>query len=147
MQSVWSSVLTVKSPWDIDWLKRLTLMFDYTTGHEHDGNGPKQNTNWDGLASYARYLITDKLAVATRFEYFNDNDGDRTSAASGIAAPRPSTPVYLQEWTTTLEYPFVDDLIARLEYRKDWANDNFFQEDARRRKDQDLILAELIYLF
>jgi hypothetical protein len=146
-QNVWSNVLTIKSPLDIDWLNRLTLMFDYTLGHEHDGNGADQNSNWDGLASYARYMLTDKLAIATRYEYFNDNDGDRTSAASGIASPRPSTPVYLQEWTTTLEYPFVDELIARLEYRKDWANDNFFQEDGRRRKDQDLVLAELLYLF
>ncbi len=147
MQTVWSSVLTVKSPWDIDWLKRLTLMFDYTTGHEHDGIAARQNSNWDGLASYARYMISDKLALSTRLESFNDNDGDRTSSASGIAAPRPSTPVYLKGWTTTLEYPLVDELIARLEYRKDWANDNFFQDNARRRKNQDMIFGELIYLF
>ena len=146
-QTVWSTVATLKSPWDIDWLKRLTLMFNYDLGHEEEGVSARNSSNWDGLASYARYMITDKLAFATRYEWFNDNDGDRTSGASGIAAPRPSTPVYLEELTATLEYPFVEELIARLEYRRDWANDNFFQENTDRRKEQNLLLAELIYLF
>ena len=147
MQSVWSTVATLKSPWDISCLNRLTLMFDFDLGHEEEGISARQSSNWDGLASYARYMITDKLALSTRYEYFNDNDGDRTGSASGIAAPRPSTPVYLQGWTTTVEYPFVDELIGRFEYRRDWANDNFFQDQGDRRKEQNVLYAELIYLF
>lgn len=147
-RSLWSTVATLKSPWDNEWLNRLTLMFNYDLGHEEEGSAANLSANWSGLATYARYMITDKLALSTRYEYFDDNDGARTGSANGIASTsRPSSAVYLQEVTTTLEYPFVDELIGRLEYRHDWTGDKFFEENGKRTDHQDIISGELIYLF
>lgn len=147
-RNIWSTVATLKSPWDNEWLNRLTLMVNYDLGHEEEGSAADLNANWSGLATYARYMVTDKLALSTRYEYFDDNDGVRTSSANGISSvSRPSTGVYLQEVTTTLEYPFVDELIGRLEYRHDWTEDKFFEKNGKRTEHQNIISGELIYLF
>lgn len=149
-RSVWSTVATIKSPWDNEILDRLTLMLNYDLGHE-DFEGTRAtgiSSNWDGLATYARYMITEKLGFNFRYEYFNDNDGARTASANGIASTsRPNAAVILQEVTFTLDYPVVKELIGRLEYRHDWTDDKFFLEEGKRVNDQDIVSAEMIYLF
>lgn len=78
---------------------------------------------WTDIAGYARYQLTPKLAVAARYDQFED------VAGAGGAGLRLGLPGYtvLREATLTLEYSlFKNQVLTRLEYRHDHANKPFF---------------------
>ena len=72
----------------------------------------------DGIAAYARYQLTPKIAVAGRGEYLSDRGG----LFSGVTQA-------LKETTVTTEYKFVDGFMARAEWRRDFSNQPYFFTD------------------
>jgi hypothetical protein len=99
---------------------KLSLManFDYDHQGLHGGRG----ADYTGIAAYAKYAVTPKVAVVGRVEYLNDHDGLATGT---VFANLKGQHIY--EYTGTLERTFAGHLISRLEYRHDDSDRNFFQ--------------------
>jgi hypothetical protein len=74
--------------------------------------------HWQGVAVAAHEQATGKQAVAGRFEYFNDPNGFTTGMTQ-----------HLYEFTGTYEYKWVEGLLARVEYRGDFSNVDYFHKD------------------
>ena len=55
------------------------------------------------------------FALSPRVEWFNDADGFATGTAQKV-----------KEFTLTGEFKMKEGLFARLEYRRDWSNQTFF---------------------
>ncbi|MBI4358487.1 MAG: porin [Candidatus Omnitrophica bacterium] len=130
-------------------LPKLTLMANYDYGTEERlgkispslEGGP---ADWQGYALYAKYDLTDKIAVAARWEQFWDDQSVRIGTSD-----------QLWEMTYTLEYKAFENLITRLEYRHDHANSNnlgpkTFDIDSvagGTENNQDTVGVSFIYLF
>jgi hypothetical protein len=86
----------------------------------------------------AARLSSGNWAFAPRFEYFNDRDGFSTGTAQKV-----------KEITLTSEYKWVEGLLARLEYRRDWSDQPFFDRGAGTAvsKNQDTITLGVIAFF
>ena len=128
-------VVTYKTPW-----KPLTLMYNLDYGDEDDLLGAGQHANWHGHAGYARIDMNDRWSVSGRGEYFNDKDGVRI--VSGTRAR-------YWELTGTLEYRPWKNLITRLEYRYDDADQDVFNAhtDGTLRDRQSTISTEAVFVF
>jgi hypothetical protein len=101
---------------------KLSLQANFDYDHQEKfGNGITFGTgkgaDYAGIAAYAKYAFNPKVAVAGRYEYFNDHDGLATGKAQ-----------HLNEVTGTIERKFAGHLISRVEYRHDDSNqDDFFR--------------------
>ncbi|HUS06003.1 MAG TPA: porin [Bryobacteraceae bacterium] len=84
--------------------------FDYG----RDKNIGKGASTWTGLAAAARFSAGN-WAFAPRAEYFSDHDGFSTGTVQKV-----------KEVTLTGEYKMVEGLLARLEFRRDWSDQPFF---------------------
>ena len=73
-RQLWDTVVTV-SP-----TSKLSLMANYTYGRG-DRIGDGAPVYWNGVAGYVKYAFTEKYALATRYEYYNDHDGFTTGTA------------------------------------------------------------------
>ncbi len=73
------------------------------------------SARWVGVAGAARLALNRRFAVSPRVSWFNDADGFTTGTAQK-----------LKEWTLTTEYRVRKEVLARLEYRRDWSNQPFF---------------------
>ncbi|MBI4323272.1 MAG: porin [Candidatus Omnitrophica bacterium] len=134
-------------------LEKLTLMANYDYGHQSNlahgvttGTKGPDAANWNGVALYAKYDLTDKWSLAGRWEWFNDADNVRT----GFTGLGGSTldDLRFNEYTLTSQWQLYTHLLARLEYRHDAANEAvFFSNNAGLTNSQDTIAAELIYHF
>ena len=72
-------------------------------------------SKWYGLAGALHLQVNSHWSFTPRVEWFKDKDG----FATGVAQD-------LKEFTLTGEYKMVEGLLARLEYRRDWTNQPFF---------------------
>jgi hypothetical protein len=85
--------------------------FDY--GNESKvGNG---SATWVAIALSSRFQTTDKTALAIRYENYNDKKGFITGQTQ-----------MLNSFTVTGEYKWIEGLLARLEYRRDWSDKPFY---------------------
>ncbi len=129
-------------------IEPLQLKLNYDYGWEDDAVAFGNNAVWHGLAAYARYALTDKLALIARSEYFNDADGVRTAILTPGINGITGTGVKLYEYTLTTEYKIHKNLIARLEYRHDQASERVFRSgDLAQRAHQDTVAMEFIAPF
>jgi hypothetical protein len=116
----------------------LTLMVNYDFGSQEDAAAVGTDADWQGVAAYAKYDLTDKWSVAGRYGFFDDEDGFRTG----------TTDLEIQDVTLTTSYKVHEHLLARLEYRHDHANQAVYADDADTTdKDQDTIAVEFIMPF
>lgn len=94
------------------------INFDY--GRNTSFSGPKNNISstaeWYGIAGAAKFQMDGKNAITPRIEWFKDKDGFETGTAQSV-----------KEFTLTYEYKWVEGLLTRLEYRRDWSDEKFFQ--------------------
>jgi len=72
-------------------------------------------SKWYGLAGALHLQANSHWSFTPRGEWFKDKDG----FATGVAQD-------LKEFTLTGEYKMVEGLLARMEYRRDWTNQPFF---------------------
>ena len=140
-----STAATLQPGEFVETLEPLTLMVNFDYGHEEDAVSPGVDGDWYGVASYARYMMNEKWGLSTRAEYFNDNDGVRTSSATGISA---RTIQELWEWTLTTDYTLYPGLVGRLEYRYDYSNADVFQDSkSDKTHSQNLVTLQFLYAF
>lgn len=98
----------------------------YTYFDETYGN---HNLNhWQGAAVALREQFMPKDAIAARYEFYFDPQG--FTIGNGDAANCDYESSYcrtqMQEFTLTYEHKWVEGLLARLEYRHDWTNVDYF---------------------
>jgi maltoporin len=118
-------------------MKNLTFMANVDYAHEEkDPLNGARDSEWYGVAGYAKYDFTDFFSASIRAEYFNDKDGVRT----GIAQE-------LKEITLTAEFKLVKNLLVRPEYRHDWSTQNAFDSEHKTldTKTQDTIAFGVMY--
>ena len=126
-----------------DWIgtfkatKKLTFMANVDYAQENNDphiNG--NNSQWYGVAGYAKYEFTDYFSASIRGEYFDDKNGVRT----GIAQK-------LKEVTLTAEFKIAKDLLLRPEYRHDWSDRNGFDSKnvTFNQKTQDTLALGVMY--
>lgn len=115
---------------------KLMLQANFDYGREIKLASTGLPADWSGIAGYARYAFNPKVALAGRFEYFNDHDGFTTG-----------TPQHMNEVTATLERKVASHLVSRLEYRHDSSNANFFNRGGESFvKGQTTVLAGLMFV-
>ncbi len=112
----------------------VTLNADY--GQE--ALDPSGYAIWKGAALTGKYSLTIVSALAARGEYYYDQSGFTTGTAQA-----------LKEITLTYEYKFGSSLLTRLEFRRDWSDQNTFEDEtgAFTKNNQNTILIGSIYTF
>lgn len=111
------------------------LNFDY--GREA-GSRSEENHHWLGVAGAVRLALHPRFALVPRCEWFRDADG----FATGLAQR-------LKEATLTAEWRLSQAVWTRLEYRRDWSNQPFFDRGPETgvARSQQTLLAGLIFCF
>lgn len=87
------------------------INFDY--GHQSLLGG---SARWTGIAGAVHFQVTKRVAFTPRIEWFDDPDGFETGTAQNV-----------HEVTITGECKVIDGFLARLEYRHDGSNVDFFE--------------------
>ncbi len=129
----------------------LTLMANLDFGHEgsitHGGTTPGSDTgNWNGVALYAKYNLSDTWSLAGRWETFNDQDDVRTALTGPSGGVLEGLRLY--DYTLTSQWELSKHMLARLEYRHDLSNERvFFHKAALFKTAQDTVAAEFITRF
>lgn len=116
---------------------KLTLVANYDWGVEEGLAGAEgtANQNWQGLAAYANYAVTDNLSGALRWETLDD-EGSRTG-----------TNQVLHSTTATLQHKMAG-VISRLEYRYDTSSQYVYaNKDGMMTKNQKTIGVQFILPF
>jgi hypothetical protein len=109
------------------------INFDYGQNKSPDGSVAA----WKGLAGAARYQWNSWFAVSPRIEWFDDELGFATGTAQT-----------LKEFTITAEAKASQGILARLEYRRDWSDKNFFQRGSVGAADhQDTVSLGIVAFF
>ncbi|MDX2032969.1 MAG: porin [Blastocatellia bacterium] len=114
---------------------KFTLMGNFIYGSDGDNNGVRGK--WTGFAGYFKYAFNDHFAFSPRFEVFNDRDGLRTGVAQTV-----------KDITLTQEVKLVNNLLTRIEFRRDFSNQKFFTNAAgAARSNQNTVIFGLSYFF
>lgn len=131
---------------------RLSLAANADWGSEEgfSATNPDNPTqNWLGGALYAAYAWTDTWSTALRFETFDD-DGSRVGLStlmSDAGLTGPADGVVFKSHTLTLQKK-QGGVLARLEFRRDWASKEIFLDDnGGSQKTQDTLGVQLIYAY
>lgn len=106
-RNFYDSVVTVNPS------SRLSMYFNFDAGNNRMPGAPL-STFW-GVAGAGRLALSRHFALAPRFEYYSDHDGFWTGAPNAF-----------REFTLTAESRLNDNLISRVEFRKDWCREPFF---------------------
>jgi hypothetical protein len=103
-----------------------------------DKNFKAAANDWWGIGFAGRYQVNDWFALSPRYEYYDDQDGFITG-----------TKQHLQEFTMTAEMKMKKGFLSRLEYRRDWSNQPFFDKGNQNgsAKIQDTFLVGFVVYF
>ena len=117
---------------------KFNAYFNFDYGQNKSGTGPDEATGkWYGVAGAAKFQMNDKNAITPRLEWFKDRDGFSTGTAQS-----------LKEFTLTYEYKWTQGLLARLEYRRDWSDQPFFERGSTGSNDhQDVFALGIVAFF
>lgn len=112
----------------------LYLNFDYG----RDKNIGSGSQHWVGIAGAARFAPNKWFAFTPRLEWFNDANGFYTG-----------TTQKLKEFTLTGEFKMLEGVLARLEYRRDWSDQRFFDRgnSPAASKNQDTLVLGVVAFF
>ncbi len=74
---------------------------------------------FQGFSGMAHFTLSERWSISPRWEWYGDRDGFNTGTRQN-----------LQEFTLTGEYKWRAGLLSRLEYRRDWSNQPYFDRGA-----------------
>ena len=87
------------------------INFDY--GKEKKlGSG---SSDWVAIGFAGKFQTSANTFLSPRYEYYSDRDGFITGVKQKV-----------QEFTLTYEYKWIEGLLTRIEYRRDWSDKPFF---------------------
>jgi hypothetical protein len=93
---------------------------------------------WAGAAGYVKYALANNMAIATRYEYYDDRDGYTLAIYA---------PTHVNEFTATFERLMAHHIISRFEYRRDMANQQLFFKGSNPVTSQNTLTAGLVMTF
>jgi hypothetical protein len=113
---------------------KLSVLGNFDYGHDKvTGDG----VDWSGVAVGVKYQATPTWAFAPRYELFTDSDGFATGLDQTV-----------QEITLTGEYKAPAGLLARIEFRTDFSDEEYFtKDDGDFTKTQPTLTVSLVYAF
>jgi Putative beta-barrel porin-2, OmpL-like. bbp2 len=113
---------------------KLSVLGNVDYGHDKvAGDG----VAWSGVAVGVKYQATPTWAFSPRYELFTDSDGFATGLDQTV-----------QEITLTGEYKAPAGLLARIEFRTDFSDEEFFtKDDGDFTKTQPTLTFSLVYAF
>ena len=113
---------------------KLSLLGNFDYGHDKTaGDG----VDWSGVAVGVKYQATPTWAFSPRYELFADSDGFATGTHQTV-----------QEITLTGEYKAPAGLLARIEFRTDFSDEEVFtKDDGDFTKTQPTLTVSLVYAF
>ncbi|MFN7967490.1 MAG: porin [Acidobacteriota bacterium] len=114
---------------------RFTVTLNYDAAKEQRFDGVS-NARWSGVAIYGRYNVSDRFAISSRYEQFEDKQGFRTGVSQR-----------LREWTITNEYRFGPQFLVRGDLRRDSSDHDVFQKQASLSSNQSTVSLNGIYRF
>lgn len=105
---------------------KFNAYLNYDYGQNRDGitstgSGDKLLNHWQGGAIAVHEQVNATSAFAGRFEYFSDRDHNGATTGTGTTQD-------IREFTGTYEYKWIEGLLARVEYRRDWSTIPFFHK-------------------
>ncbi len=112
----------------------LSAGFNYVYAADSIGD---TDINWQGVALYLKGQLTPWFALAPRFGYVDDQDGF-------VFAPVAQK---MKEFTMTAEVKHEKGLITRLEYRRDWSDIDFFEQNGTPKDNQNTFTVAFIVPF
>lgn len=117
--------------------ERLSFYINFDYGVDKGGPG-MADSRWTGVAGAARIALSRWFAVAPRLEWFNDADGFATGKSQK-----------LKEFTLTGEFKMARGVLTRLEYRRDWSDQPFFDRGGSPGafRHQETLLAGIVAYF
>ena len=115
---------------------KTSFFVNYDYGHESKVGS--SDATWVAIAFSSRFQTTEKTALALRYEHYNDQDGFITGQTQK-----------LNSFTVTGEYKWVEGLLARLEYRRDWSDKPYFDRGNTLAswKNQDTVTLGIVAFF
>lgn len=126
----WRNLYDTVATWTVT--PRVSLMANVDIGRDtYEG----QTNVWQGVAGYGKFAVLPSWSITPRFEVFEDRDGFATGTAQT-----------LREFTVTSEHTVLKGLSLRLEYRRDWSTEDFFEYKGDQfRSNQSTILLGFVY--
>ena len=116
------------------------INFDYGMNqNEVVSQGNNKLVTWYGVAGAFHEQANAKNAIAGRFEWFDDANGNQTGTY-----PTGNT---LYEGTFTYEYKWIEGALMRIEYRFDKSNRQYFDKLANKFTDQQQTLTVAFVAF
>ncbi len=115
---------------------KLTFMGDFVYGNTSSTLG-LQRDHWSGVAGYAKYAFTERLALAGRYDTFRDQSAFYTGLAQT-----------LHGFTMTQEVKLKNNLVSKFEFRRGVSNQDFFTaSQGTLSKDQNVGLIGVTWFF
>jgi len=103
---------------------KIAFMANYDFGRDYAADilpGVRgRESDWQGIAAYAKVQLAKQLTVSSRYEWFDDRVGFMTLQPGGQT---------LQSYTATAMVPW-DGANFWMEYRRDWSNANVFHSSS-----------------
>lgn len=93
----------------------VSVMGNYDYGKDSMGGA---GVSWQGVAGYLKVQATPRLALIPRFEVFDDADGFMTGTSQTMT-----------DATITGEVKLIENLLARVEFRRDMSDTAVFAKD------------------
>ena len=113
---------------------KLSLMANYDYGTDTVAGA---KVSWQGVAGYAKFQASPRVAFSPRLEWYDDKSGFTTG-----------TPETLKDITTTLELKATDAFLWRIEYRSDFSDAAVFKmPSGALKKTQSSIGFGILYSF
>lgn len=112
---------------------KLSAYLNYDYGQNRDHTYKSKGTvvgdnvlnHWQGAALAVREQVAPQDALAGRYEFYYDPQAFTTASADETANGITHRHQF-QEYTLTYEHKWAEGLLARVEYRRDWTNFNYY---------------------
>ena len=102
--------------------EEFSIMGNFDYGQASNFIDTDESGSWWGIAAYARYQARPDWALAGRFEYIDDSNAADVGGFMGLG-------MKAQSLTATSSHNIGDDLLARVEFRFDTTEEDFFFDD------------------
>lgn len=114
----------------------LTFGLDTVYGTEQGLLVGGESAAWSGAAAYFRYDLSSTFSLALRTEVFDDGDGVRTG-----------TEQTLKGLTLTPAFKLGEHCVLRGDLRRDWSDEDVFEDHSGLAQSQTTVSAALLFLF
>ncbi|HLY73155.1 MAG TPA: outer membrane beta-barrel protein [Planctomycetota bacterium] len=140
-------IFDVVAEWSMDKLTvALDIDNDSIQGVATDVGPTPRRAPRSGVALYGKYQVTDMFASVLRVEYYSDTNGEALHRNIGVVSDA-GTGARVIEFTLTEEFKVANQLIIRVEFRHDDANNHIFDRNGNPARGDNTLGFEAIMPF